>query len=290
MKTSLDCMECNIKQLIKVSKMMNVSEELTEEASKQVFKMLSEISFEHTNPFIMGKTFDIIKKVYKNNNPYKDIKAFYNKIVLDMYSELEKIIFDSSDSLDTALKLSVVGNLIDFGARHTFNQDILLNKVKNYRNIVFNIDHTKKLKNELLSAKTIFYIGDNCGEIVFDKLFIEEIKRQNPNCEVFFAVRGDAILNDVTKEDALEVGMEDVAKIISSEMAVPGTILSGTPKEFQQLFWSSDVVVAKGQGNFESLSEQKRENLYLMLMAKCDYVSKVIGCNMMDYVVVENVN
>lgn len=288
MKTSLECMECNVKQLIKVSNLLKVSNDQKEEATRKLFKVLSDVTFEYSNPYVMGKTFDVIKKVYQNDNPYKEIKSEYNHLILEMVNELEEMIDNSSNRLDTALRLAVVGNLIDFGARHSFDKDALRNRINNQSEIEFAIDFSNQLLHRLRKAKSLFYIGDNCGEIVFDKLFIEEIKKANPDIVVNFAVRGDAILNDVTLDDALEVGMDKIANIVSSKMAVPGTILSKTPKEFQNLFHESDIVIAKGQGNYESLSDIKRNDLYLILMAKCQYVANTVGANLMDYIVLEN--
>ena len=288
MKTSLDCMECNIKQLIKVSKFVGASKEKQEIASKRIFKMLSEISFEKTNPEIMGETWKIITEVYQDENPYKDIKLFYNTLLLEVYEDIKKIVDESDNRFMTALKIAVIGNIIDFGARHKFRKEEILERIYNHQEMSFSKDDSKKLSENILKAKTVLYIGDNCGEIVLDKLLIDTIKSLNNNVDLYFGVRGGPILNDVTIEDFNQVRMGEVAKFISSENAVPGTILKDSSAEFNNLFYSADVVIAKGQGNFESLSDIKRENLYLLLMAKCDYVSNTIDCNTMDFILKEN--
>lgn len=288
MKTSLDCMECNIKQLIKLTKLTDASKEKQVKASKELFKMLSTISYDYSNPYIMGKTWEIVTKIYENDNPYKEIKTEFNNLILSLYDETKEMIEDSNNPLDSALKTAVVGNIIDFGARHHFTKNDILERLKSYASIEFSIDDSKKLVSKLQTVETLFYIGDNCGEIVLDKLFIELIKKHNPQIKVYFGVRGNAILNDVTIEDAQEVEMDKFAEIISSGMATPGTIIEEVNDDFQELFYSSDIVIAKGQGNYESLSDIKRNNLFLILMAKCDYVAKTIGCNLMDYVVLEN--
>jgi uncharacterized protein with ATP-grasp and redox domains len=188
----------------------------------------------------------------------------------------------------TALKIAVIGNIIDFGARHTFSKEEVIRRIENYQEMSFRKDDSKKLKQSILNANTILYIGDNCGEIVLDKLFIETIHLLNKDVKVYFGVRGGPILNDVTIEDFNQVKMGEVATCISSENAVPGTILKDSSKAFNDLFNSADVVIAKGQGNFESLSDIKRDNLYLLLMSKCDYVSNIIGVKTMDFVLIEN--
>ncbi len=288
MKVSLDCMECNIKQLIKISNFVNASEAQQITASKKLFKMLSEVDFDKSNPEIMGESWKIIVDIYGNDNPYKEIKSFYNNLLLEVYDDIRSIIKESDNPFLTALKIAVIGNIIDFGARHTFSKEEVIKRIKNHQEMSFKKDDSKKFEQSILNAKTILYIGDNCGEIVLDKLFIETLCFLNKEVKVYFGVRGGAILNDVTVEDFNEVKMGEVATCVSSENAVPGTILKDSSKVFNDLFYNADVVIAKGQGNFESLSEVKRNGLYLLLMSKCNYVSSIIGVDTLDFVLIEN--
>lgn len=288
MKTSLECMECNVKQLIKVSKFVNASGELQEIASRKLFRLLSEISFDKTNPEIMGETWKLMLEVFETDNPYKQIKSFYNMLLLDSYDDIKKIIMESDNLFMSSLKIAVIGNIIDFGARHKFSKEEVLMRIKNYKEMSFSKDDSEKLHNCLLTAKTIFYIGDNCGEIVLDKLFIETIHKMNKEAHIYFGVRGGPVLNDVTIDDFNEVNMGEVATYISSDNAVPGTVLKDSSKEFRELFHSADVVIAKGQGNFESLSSVKRKDLYLLFMAKCDYVADLVGVELMEFILQEN--
>ena len=290
MKTSLMCMECNIKQVIKLSELLHISKDLQELAIKRIFKELSEISFEMSNPEIMGSvTWRIITEVFGDDDPYKEIKKFYNQSLLEVYNDVEKTINDSIDKFDTALKIAIIGNVIDFAARHTFDKNSVFEMMEKVSDISFAIDSRNALKNQLESCNQLLYIGDNCGEIVLDKLFIKTIKTIYPNIKIYFGVRGKAIINDVTIEDALQVGMEEVAEVISSGAMFPGTILHKSSKKFQDVFKNSDIVLAKGQGNFESLSDIKRKGLFLMLLVKCSYVASNIPSKEMDYIIKENV-
>lgn len=288
MKTSLECMECNVKQVIKVAELLKVSELEKDKAMKRVKRFLKGISYENSNPYVMGETWKIIIDEFHNPDPYKTIKIEFNQMLLDVYNQVDDLIIASDDQFDAALKIAVTGNLIDFGAKHKFSKQEVLDRINNYYNIEFKRDDSKRLKSSVLKAKQILYIGDNCGEIVLDKLFIKTIKELNPEVKVYFGVRGGPILNDVTLDDAIAVGMSEVSEVVSSGSAIPGTIIESSTTQFQKLFFESDVVIAKGQGNFESLSDIKRENLYLMLMSKCDFVSRTIGVNTMDYVLIEN--
>ncbi len=289
MKTSLMCMECNIKQIIKLSNLLNVDNKKQEEAFKKIFSKLSNVSFDLTNPEIMGTiTWPIITKVFNNDNPYKKIKAMYNELLYKLYNDFKEQVNKSEDKIDTALKLAVVGNVIDFGARHKFSKEDVLESTRNVDSLTFKIDDRKSFRKQLKTAKNLLYIGDNCGEIVLDRLFIQTIKEEYPNLEIYFGVREAPVLNDVTEEDAYQVKMQEVAKIIKSGVAYPGTVLRASSKEFVDIFNKSDIVIAKGQGNFESLSDIKRKGLYLILIVKCGYIAEVANTEVMDYIVKEN--
>ena len=288
MKTSLMCMECNLKQLIKISELLKVSEIQKEKAAKRLFKVLSEVDYNQTNPEIMEKTWQVITSEFDNENPYKEIKENYNNLLLSIYEETKQIVKKADNKFITALKIAVIGNIIDFGARHQFNKEMLLNQIKNAHEIFFKIDYVEQLKSSLQKGKQLLYIGDNCGEIVLDKIFIETINEMFPNIKIYFSVRGNPILNDITMEDAKMVKMDEVVEVISSGTQIPGTVLQKSSKEFQSIFHSSDVIIAKGQGNYESLSDLKREGLFLLLMSKCDFVSETLGVKTMDYIVIHN--
>jgi uncharacterized protein with ATP-grasp and redox domains len=283
-------MECNVKQVIKLSDLLKISKDKQEIAIKRIFKALSEISFDMSNPEIMGTiTWKIITEVFENEDPYKEIKKFYNQSLLDVYDKVENIIKNSDDKFDTALKIAVIGNVIDFAARHTFDKNSVFEMMEKVDEIKFVIDNRKALKKQLKDCKQLLYIGDNCGEIVLDKLFIKTIKEIYPNIKIYFGVRGKAIINDITIDDAKQVKMDEVAKVISSGAMFPGTILYKSSEEFQRVFNESDIVLAKGQGNYESLSDLKRKGLFLILLVKCSYIAKTIPSNVMDYVIKENI-
>ncbi|MBN2605286.1 MAG: DUF89 family protein [Bacilli bacterium] len=289
MKTSLECMECNVKQLVKVSKLLGVSAEKQEQASRRLFSMLSNVNFNLPNPQVMEETWKIITSAFANDDPYLEIKKEYNDLLLDAFCEIEEIINHASNSYLAGLKIAVTGNLIDFAAKHKFSKDELLERVRNYDNISFAINDAVQLEHQLKKANSLFYIGDNCGEIVLDKLFIQVIKKMNPEIVVYFGVRGGPILNDVTVNDAIDVGMNDVAMIVSSGVAAPGVLLDKSTSEFVNLFEKCDVVIAKGQGNYESLNDIKKDNLYLLLMVKCPYIASEIKVQTMDYIIKKNI-
>lgn len=283
MKTSLDCIQCNIKQLKKISKLLNVSEALKEEATRKIFASFANIDFNKSNPETMKNTWDIISSVYNDNDPYKIQKDFYNKKLYNLYPKLDQMINNYQDKFQTALKVAIIGNIIDFVSNLDLKEEDIFNRINNIDDIKFTIDDSQLLKEKLLKTKQLLYIGDNCGEIVFDKLFIKYIKLLNPDIKVYFGVRGGPVLNDITIEDAKTVKMEELATVISTGINISGTVLERSSKEFNNIFNTSDLIIAKGQGNYESLNEVKKENLFFLLMAKCPYVASVLNVDTFSY-------
>lgn len=289
MKMDIRCLQCNVQQMIKIADFTNVSEAQKEHVARQLFGYLKEVDFKKSNPEIMKGTWQIITEGFGTFNPYQTIKAQYNNGLLAMYEEMKELLKTSSNPFESALKMAAMGNIIDFGPSHSFSQEGLIKELKSLEDRkVFEIDNGEQLYQQLKNAKELLYIGDNCGEIVLDKLFIEVIGEMFPELDIHFSVRGMPILNDVTKVDAEMVGMNNVAKIIENGDGAPGTVLEQTSLEFQAKFNSADVVIAKGQGNYEGLSDMKREGLFLVLMAKCSLVSENIGVETMKCVCIEN--
>ncbi|KDR96786.1 hypothetical protein SAMN02745945_02832 [Peptoclostridium litorale DSM 5388] len=288
MKLNTKCIVCNIQQAIRIAEFLDVDDKNRENIMRKVLGYLRDADYGLSNPQIMKGTWDIIVEELGNDNPYKDIKRFYNEEMLMMYNELMGIVKSSKDSFQTGLKMAITGNLIDFGPSHKFDRDILIEMINNLDSQNMVVDDSKKLKDMLADSHTLLYIGDNCGEIVLDKVFIEQIKSEFPKLDIYFGVRGKAIINDVTLEDAKMVKMEEVASIIESEDGTPGTILENTGERFQKMFESADVIIAKGQGNYESLSDVKREGLFFLFMAKCPVVAGYAGVDEMSILCMEN--
>jgi len=281
MKTAVECIPCLINQGIKVSKFNNISDEKTQELIKEILSKLStEKILDTTPPHLAKDIYKIISKYNDNSDPYKEIKEYYNNEIMAMAPKLKLKIEDSSNPLFTAIKLAVTGNIIDFGTNHSITEEIIREKIEEIEHKNFAIDDTTKLYNKLKTSKTLLYLGDNCGEIVFDKLLIEEIKKEFPNLHITFAVRGNFVINDVTTADAKQVGMYDIVDVIDNGDNAPGTIIENCSKEFMDRFNNSDLIISKGQGNFETLNLTKRDDIYFLFMTKCRLVTKNLNVPM----------
>jgi hypothetical protein len=189
---------------------------------------------------------------------------------LSGYKNWELLVKQSSDPLYTAVKLAVAGNVIDYGAQSV--PDDINSQINILIKGKFKIDHTAELFRKIREAKSILYLGDNAGEVVFDKLFIETL--QHPN--VTYVVRGMPVINDVTFFDTEQVGFSGVCHVISNGYDAPSTILEYCSDEFLKLYHNADLIISKGQGNFEGLMNEQKENLYFLLMAKCEPMAKML--------------
>ena len=288
MKFDLNCIVCNINQVIKITEMLEIDSVKKEKIMKEVLNYLSDADYSKCNPEIIGGTWNIITNHIKNDDPYKEIKKFYNIEILKLTELIEAIIEKSENSFKTALKIAILGNIIDFAAKHEFDDKVLKNKIMDVENIYLEVDDSDILYEKLKNAKTLMYLGDNCGEISLDKSFIKYIKNEFPKLEIYFGVRGKTVLNDVTIIDAQMVAMEEVAKVISNGDDSLGTVIERVDKDFKNKYYNADVVIAKGQGNYESLSETDRSDVFHLFMVKCDVVADLVGAKNLSIVCVEN--
>lgn len=203
---------------------------------------------------------------------YAEVKEESNALSLEYAQVLQKEIDDSESPFETGLQIAAAGNIIDFGANSNGSVN-LARELDVLTTVPFARYDIEAFKNALERAATLLYICDNSGEIVFDMLFIKELQTIFPNLQIVAAVRDKPIINDATLEDARFVGLDRLVTTISTGSVYPGTILSETTEEFQKLFGSVDVMLAKGQGNFETLMPSADKRLFFLLRIKCEHMA-----------------
>lgn len=265
MKTDLDCIPCFLRQSLEAARMATHDKKTQVKVMKNVMEYLRSISFDKTPPEISMRVHQIIREISKCIDPYRNVKSQSNKNAMSLYPELKRIIESSDDRLLTAVKLAIAGNVIDYGVPNRFD---INDTIKNVLKKDFAINDYESFKKDLDSATNVLYIADNAGEIVFDKLLIKELNGKN----IFFAVKSGPIINDATVEDAGFAGIDKIAKVLTNGSPSPGVLLNHCSKEFLSCYKKADVVIAKGQGNYESLSNEK--NIYFLLMTKCELVAE----------------
>lgn len=259
-----ECFDCDLNQMKKISKFLQLEQAKENELITLAKHSLQTCDMPKTNPEIMGEIWTLIEKVIGTDDPYKEIKSYYNQLVLSMSDCIYNLINNSNNRLECGLKLAIAGNLIDFAAKHRFDENTFREKISHISETELSINHSAQLFDAVKNSRTLLYLGDNCGEIVLDKLFILLLKEYNPMLQVFYGVRGKAIVNDVTKTDADEVRMQEAATVVSNGDGSLGTVLHRTSAEFQSIFKNADIVICKGQGNYEGLSDCKKSNMFFL--------------------------
>lgn len=268
MKSYLDCYPCFFIQAIRTSRMITSDEKKIWQILNEVSLSLPEIHFGATPPEIGREVYRIISKRTGIKDPYRKIKEKCTRQALSLYPELKKLINSSEDRLMTAIRISIAGNIIDFGANFDFD---LKKDVGTILSQDFSINHYREFCEALDKARKILYLADNAGETVFDRFLIEEI-----NKPVIYVVRAHPIINDATREDALLAGIDKVAEIVSSGCDAPGNILKFCSDEFLKIYRSADLIISKGQGNYEGLSDEDRP-IFFLLKTKCHVIARDIG-------------
>lgn len=233
---------------------------------------MSQVDFTKTNPEIIGEVFAMVKVYIHHDDPYYQLRHDYNQMFLKQLNQLDNQIH----SFEEAVKYAIVGNIIDFSPLHQNVKQDVTKYFQNIDQLSLTIDHIEDLKADIKTFSSLLYLGDNCGEICLDKLLLKRIKDINPDITLYFATRGAAVVNDSILEDAYQVGIDEYATIISNGDSSLGTVLSRVSEEFLEIYHKVDIVIAKGQANFESLSEEKK-NIYFLLMVKCGVISQYIG-------------
>lgn len=223
----------------------------------------------------LNKTFCRILNI---DDPFKEEKEESNRVALELYDEWKPKVIESENPFNLALRLAIAGNIMDYGASDSFDIHKTIDRVIASD---FAVDNSEVLRQQLLKASKVLYLGDNAGEIVFDRLFIETIMHGN----ISFAVKGAPVLNDVTMDDSVQVGMHYAADVISNGYDAPSTILERCSREFQEDFRSADLIISKGQGNLEGLLSESDPRIFFLLMVKCDLIAETLGVKKGDFVV-----
>jgi uncharacterized protein with ATP-grasp and redox domains len=250
-------------------------EKIHAEVLREVMKHLQTISFNDSPPELSREVHEIIRNITKSKDPYKKVKNQSNEMAKNQYPHLRKLVSEADDPLLMAVKLAIVGNVIDFGTSNRFNvEDMIVKAVKKD----FEDEAYPRFKKSLRNSKTILYLADNTGEIFFDRLLLKELVRRDK--KVTYVVKANPIINDATMEDAYLAEIDKLATIIDGDsgqkQSAPGMILSYASKEFLDIFESSDMVISKGQGNYEGLSDVDRD-VFFMLVVKCPLVARDIS-------------
>jgi len=280
MRTYLDCLPCFLRQALGAARAATADERIQRRVLDTVAQMMPSFALDITPPEIAQHVYRCVYEITGNEDPFQQAKRESNLKALSLYDKSTRLIESADDPLLAACKLSIAGNSLDLGP-YAVTRDIET-VIEKALSSPLGYDGYAAFRSRISDATTILYLADNAGEIVFDKLLIEHILVQGDQ-EITVAVRETPIINDATLVDAEMVGLPSLTRVISNGSGAPATILSQCSPEFRSLFGSVDMIIAKGQGNYESLSEQPA-NIFFLLQAKCPVVAVPLGVNVSDSV------
>ncbi|MEA2052095.1 MAG: ARMT1-like domain-containing protein [Euryarchaeota archaeon] len=275
MRTYLDCIPCFFNQALRAGRIATGDERKLKKLLDEIGLMLRDIPLESSPPETGMLIYEKVREMTGVFDPYKELKMASTEKALALYPALKDKVEKSNDKRLTAIRIAIAGNVIDFGVNRNFNIEEEIDIVLKKDFAIFDYD---KFKAQLDKTDEILYIGDNAGESVFDRILIEEMKKP-----VIYVVRAIPVINDVTYEDAIQAGIDKVATILSSGTSAPGTVLETCNAEFKKIYKNSKLVISKGQGNYEGLSDENRA-IFFLLKAKCWVIANDIDVNEGDII------
>ncbi|MEE0902746.1 MAG: ARMT1-like domain-containing protein [Methanobrevibacter sp.] len=280
MKISYECGPCFLRQAKEALDLSTDDEILKMEVMEEIFKYLSQNFTLGTNSNSTGSSMHaLIKQRTGCNDPYYREKIESNNIALKYMDDVKKIL-EEDDSLENYVKIAIIGNILDFGA-FTLDDDIE-SVIKDSLKKELTVKDIEEFENSLKENDKVLYLVDNTGEIVFDKLLLSKIKEYD--LDITIAVKSEPILNDACMAEALDAGLDEFGEIVEIGAGTVGYVDSKISDEFREIFDSHSFIISKGMGNYEGLTEidLSSKDIYFLLCAKCNTISRDIGVNLHD--------
>jgi len=272
MKTSLECISCFVRQATEAASFCVPEESRRTEILRIILEEIARSDWNCTSPKMGQLIHRLIRRETSVVDPYADMKRSMNQLALELLPSLRQEARLADDPRATMVRLAIAGNLLDAGAKSGLTMESCRSTISRMCRGECLQGGADRLFDSAAKARRILYLADNAGEIVFDRALIELL----PMEKLTVAVRGFPVINDATLEDALVAGLPTLVSVLSNGSDAPGTLLEDCSSEFRQLFEQSDMVISKGQGNYESLSETDKHIFYL-LQVKCDCVARHLG-------------
>jgi len=282
MKTHLDCIPCFIHHALALIRTSIQDDETRKDVLHQVLSLIKEAGYNQTPPEIARQIHHLIYDASCDMDPYRSKRYEQNQIALELVPKMRSFVQKSADPWYEAVKLSIAGNAIDLGVYHQLSRGEIERTFSDVMKQPIDRKQAYQMKKEVEKANSILYIGDNAGEIVFDMLLIEQMPRE----KVCFVVRGGPIINDVLLEDAQQVGLTELVDVIDSGSDIPGIVLDDCSDEFRKRFNNADLIIGKGQGNYETLNYRDK-NIFILFKIKCPVIADVTGVGVGEFVIYE---
>ncbi len=270
MKAQQACLPCLMTQGLRAARAATKDESLQRDVLDRLGALVPLLDLTLSPAGISMYAYDTVRELTGVDDPFKGEKERQNREALRLEPQLEAIVASAEDRLHAALRLSAAGNIIDLGTQEEFDIEAAIEQVMRES---FAVDDYEEFVQAIKDARSVLFLGDNAGEIVFDKALVRELQKTVPT--LTYCVKEHPIINDATLEDAETVGMTKLTTVAAYGRYI-GTPIDKMPAEFVALYNAADVIIAKGQGHFETLDDRP-ENIFFILRAKCPLVAERMG-------------
>jgi len=271
MNSSLDCIPCFIRQALEASRFITNDPAIHEQVVREVLRVAADMDLNQCPPIMGQKIHRRLRELTASEDPYRAVKDQFNRMALNMLADLKTKVIKAPDPLLLAVKLAIAGNVIDYGVNGGLTESEARQAIKQMLTEPL-VGDINAFRQAVVEATQILYLADNAGEIVFDRLLIEQLPMES----ITLAVRGAPAINDATRFDATIAGLDKMVKVIDNGSDAPGTVLSDCSPAFQKHFDQVDLIIAKGQGNFETLSDVPK-HIFFLFKVKCPVVAQDVG-------------
>ena len=273
MRTYLDCIPCLCRQALDAARFATDDESIHSQVLCRALVAAGEMDMRQSPPAMARQMHHVIAALTGAHDPYVKIKAHSNRGALRLYPDLSRRVTDAADPLAAGVRMAIAGNIIDFGAASSVDDALITRTIAEAWNAPLLGGSIDEFREAIAGARDILYLGDNAGEIVFDRLLIEQL----PAERITYVVKAAPIINDVTLADAELVGLTDIVEVIDNGSDAPGTVLETCSEAFRRRFAAADLIISKGQGNYEGLSDA-RVDIFFLLKVKCQVIARDLDC------------
>ena len=271
MRTSLDCLVCFMRQARATGKLATDDQAAQRRIIDEAGRFLSTVDPDRSPPENAVALYEIFSRILQVNDPFARVKRESNEFALSLRDEMEKRIAAAADPLRAAIRVAIGGNIIDYAAQHVFDAEKTMDTCLEQEFVLDDYPALQQVMERAGQGASLLYLCDNCGEIVFDSLLVQQLLHRG--CRVTVAVRARPIINDATLEDALSSGLEKICPVITNGTGCPGTPLADCSEEFKRHFKDADIIISKGMGNYETLSEVPAP-IFFLFTVKCSEVAR----------------
>lgn len=282
MKTELECLPCFFGQITRTLNYAGVNGDRGRSILRKAEKIIARASLDE----VPARTTTLIHRILREEtgvDPYKQVKDSYNRIALDRLTRLRRMAAEMPDRLEGSVRIAIAGNVIDFGIYESFDLDRSLSE--SFHLLLSSIDY-HNFAQAAASARRILFLCDNAGEIVFDRVLIETLRDRGK--EVTAVVKGSPVINDATLDDASAAGLAECAVVIDNGNDGIGTLLEACSQQFMDAYRSADLIISKGQANYETLVQEKDARTFFLFKVKCPVVARALNRENGDIVLIGN--